>query len=255
MPPERQQALVRRFAPVRRLTSPTRFRASWMRMRALHRWNVSPARAVALQRLLVSNVVVMPLRGDVRYVAGADVAFTADGRNCVAGVVVWDVAKRQVVETAVARRTARFPYLPGLLSFREAPAVLAALRRLRRQPDVIMLDGQGMAHPRRFGLACHVGLWLDRPALGCAKSRLCGEAAEPGRRRGSAVELVDSGETIGVVLRTRDGVKPLYVSVGHRITLEDAVRVVLACGRGYRLPEPTRLAHQLVTQERLGLSI
>ncbi len=190
------------------------------------------------------------LPGPVRLVAGADVAFTPDGAFCVAGIVVWDVKAFRTVQGVVARRRATFPYVPGLLSFREAPAVLAAVRKLKVAPDVFMFDGQGLAHPRRFGLASHVGLWLDRPSLGCAKSRLCGEHAEPGRQRGATTPLRLDDEEIGAVVRTRDGVKPVYVSVGHRITLPDAIRVVLACGGGYRLPEPTRLAHQLVTHER-----
>jgi deoxyribonuclease V len=136
--------------------------------------------------------------------------------------------------------------VPGLLSFREAPAVLAALRRLRTVPDALICDGQGLAHPRRFGLACHVGLIADLPAVGCGKSRLCGEHREPGRRRGSRARLVHDGEVVGTVLRTRVGVKPVYVSVGHRIDLPAAERLVLDCAVRFRLPEPTRLADALV---------
>ncbi|MGB9626586.1 MAG: deoxyribonuclease V, partial [Phycisphaerae bacterium] len=228
-----------------------RIRASAMKLPPLpNRWNVSPKRAIAIQKSLAGRVRIEPLAGSVRLVAGADVTYTRDKASCVAGIVVWNVERREVVETVVARRRIAFPYVPGLLSFREAPVVLAAVRRLRNVPDVFMLDAQGYAHPRRFGLACHVGVCLERPSLGCAKSRLCGEHREPGRRRGSTAELVLDGEAIGVALRTRDGVKPVYVSVGHRITLADAIRVVLACSIGYRLPEPTRLAHQLVTRER-----
>jgi len=215
-----------------------------------NRWNVSPKRAIAIQRSLAGRVRIEPLVGCVRLVAGADVTYTTDKASCVAGIVVWDVDRREAVETVVARRRTAFPYVPGLLSFREAPVVLAAVRRLRNVPDVFMLDAHGLAHPRRFGLACHVGVCLERPSLGCAKSLLCGEHREPGRRRGSTADLTLDGEPIGVALRTRDGVKPVYVSVGHRITLADAIRVVLACSVGYRLPEPTRLAHQLVTRER-----
>ncbi len=215
-----------------------------------NRWNVAPRRAIDIQKSLADRVRIEPLAGCVRLVAGADVTYTTDKASCVAGIVVWDAERREVVETVVARRQIAFPYVPGLLSFREAPVVLAAVRRLRNVPDVFMLDAQGLAHPRRFGLACHVGVCLERPSLGCAKSLLCGEHKEPGRRRGSTADLVLDGERIGVALRTRDGVKPVDVSVGHRITHEDAVQVVLACSVGYRLPEPTRLAHQLVTRER-----
>jgi len=203
-----------------------------------------------LQKALACRVIATPLEQPVRLVAGADVAFTPDDHACIAGIVVWNVAEARMVEEAVARRPAKFPYVPGLLSFREAPAVLAAARKLKSEPDVFMFDGQGMAHPRRFGLACHVGVLLDRPSLGCAKSLLCGEPAVPAARRGSTRPLMHDGEQVGVILRTRDGVKPVFVSVGHRMTLEDAVAVVLACGGGFRLPEPTRLAHQLVTRER-----
>lgn len=218
--------------------------------RPLHRWNVTPARAIEIQRRLARRVRIEPLAGPVRFVAGADVTFTPDEAYCIAGIVVWDLLRREIAESAVARRAARFPYVPGLLSFREAPAVLAAVRKLRIMPDAFMFDGQGLAHPRRFGLACHVGLCLDRPSLGCAKSRLCGEYEEPAQSRGASSPLRLGDETVGAVLRTRDGVKPVYVSVGHRVTLRDAVRLVLDCDQGVRLPEPTRRAHHLVTVER-----
>jgi deoxyribonuclease V len=217
---------------------------------ALHPWSLSPREAIALQKRLAERVRVIPIAKRVRLVCGADMAFDRTGRTCVAGVVVWDVHEQSVVETALARRKVSFPYVPGLLSFREAPAVLAAIAELGTSPDVFMFDGQGFAHPRRIGLASHVGLWLNRPSLGCAKSRLCGEHTEPAEKRGSRRALRDGGERIGTVLRTRDAVKPVYVSIGHRITLEQAERLVLRCGGGYRLPEPTRLAHQLVTRSR-----
>lgn len=215
-----------------------------------NRWNVTPRRAIVIQKVLADCVRIEPLVGPVRLVAGADVTYTTDKASCLAGIVVWDLERAEVVETVLARRRIAFPYVPGLLSFREAPVVLAAVRKLASVPDVFMLDGQGLAHPRRLGLACHLGLCIDRPSLGCAKSLLCGEYREPARRRGSTSALMHGGEQIGVVLRTRDGVNPVYVSIGHRITLPDAVRVVLACSAGYRLPEPTRLAHHLVTRER-----
>jgi deoxyribonuclease V len=218
--------------------------------RALHRWNVTPKRAIELQRVLAARVRITPLGSRPGLAAGADVAFTPDGARCIAGVVVWDVRGRAVVETTLATRRATFPYVPGLLSFREAPAVLAAVRKVRCAPEVFVFDGQGLAHPRRFGLASHVGVLMDRPSVGCAKSLLCGEYVEPGARRGAKRVLIHKDEPVGVVLRTRDGVKPVFVSVGHRVTVDDAVRVVLACGGGYRLPEPTRLAHQLVTRAR-----
>ncbi|MEP0841297.1 MAG: endonuclease V, partial [Phycisphaerae bacterium] len=165
---------------------------------------------------------------------------------------VYDLQAGRVVEEALAFRPVRFPYVPGLLSFREVPAILAAARGLKTTPDLFMFDGQGYAHPRRFGLACHAGLLLGLPAIGAAKSRLIGRHDEPPPRAGSLAPLMDRGERIGVVLRTRDRVKPLYVSVGHRLTLEDAVAVTLACVTRYRLPEPTRLAHQLVSRNKGG---
>ncbi len=170
--------------------------------------------------------------------------------ECIAGVVVWDVRTRQVVEQHVAYRPTRFPYVPGLLSFREAPALVAVLRKLRCEVDAFMFDGQGLAHPRRFGLACHVGLLIDRPSLGCAKSLLVGVCETPQPTRGSTAPLEHRGERIGMVVRTRDGVKPVYVSVGHRLSLPAAVEITLACCDGYRLPEPVRLADQLVAREK-----
>jgi deoxyribonuclease V len=212
----------------------------------LHDWNLAPKEAVGLQRVLAERVVTRFPRMQPRQIAGADVGFTPDKRFCVAGVVIWDLQAKAVVEERTARRRISFPYVPGLLSFREAPAVLAAIEKLTRAPDVFMFDGQGYAHPRRFGLACHVGLWLDRPSLGCAKSRLTGTHEEPPSGRGGSAPLWDGDERIGLVLRTRDGVRPVYVSVGHRMDLETAAQLVLACGTRYRLPEPTRRADQLV---------
>ena len=211
-----------------------------------HRWDVTPRRAIVIQRELAASVRHGPPRAAPRLVAGVDAAFTRDGERCIAGVVLWDRRERRTLEQHVALRPLRFPYVPGLLSFREAPAVLAALRKLRRRPDALICDGQGLAHPRRFGLACHVGVLSDLPAVGCAKSRLVGRHSEPGSRRGARCALTDRGERIGTVLRSRDGVRPLYVSIGHRFDLDSAVRLVLACAVGYRLPEPTRLADRLV---------
>jgi deoxyribonuclease V len=171
-------------------------------------------------------------------------------KTVYAGVVVMNSADGSIVERqGVAHETA-FPYIPGFLSFREAPAVLKACAKLRTTPDVLMLDGQGYAHPRRFGLACHVGLWLGIPCLGCAKSRLIGTHRESGKKAGSLAALKDKDEVIGHVIRTRDGVQPVYVSVGHRIDLPSAVRVVLAACRGCRLPEPARAAHVHVNDLR-----
>jgi deoxyribonuclease V len=218
-----------------------------LRVRFRHRWNLSPSAAVALQEHLAGRVEECALERPPKLVAGADCAFTADGARIIAGWAVWDVQRQCIVETATATRRTNFPYVPGLLSFREAPALLWAARKLSSDPDVLLFDGHGRAHPRRFGIACHMGLLLDLPSVGCAKSRLCGEHKEPSAARGSHVPLIDRGTKIGRVLRTRHGLKPVYVSVGHRITIDAAIRVVLACCTKYRLPEPARLAHQLVT--------
>jgi len=215
---------------------------------ARHRWDLSPKAAIALQRKLASRVIETPLPRDTRFVAGGDCAFAHNGATIVAGWVVWDLSQSRVVEETAVSRPCEFPYVPGLLSFREAPAMIDAARQLKSTVDAFILDGQGRAHPRRLGLACHVGLWLNRPTVGCAKSRLCGEFIDPGARRGASRVLKHEGETIGRVVRTRDGVNPLFVSIGHRVTLDDAVGLVLRCSAGYRLPEPTRLADRLVTR-------
>jgi len=222
--------------------------------RAPHRWDVSSARAVAIQRELAARVRSERPTGKLRLVAGVDAAFSADGRHCIAGAVLWDRQTETVIESNTVVRRLRFPYVPGLLSFREGPAVLAALRRLRHVPDALICDGHGYAHPRRFGLACHVGLIVDLPTAGCGKSRLCGEHRPPGQRRGSRARLVRDTEVIGTVLRTQDGVNPVYVSVGHRIDLPTAERLVLGCSRRCRIPEPTRLADRLVAEAKRTLS-
>jgi len=217
---------------------------------ALHSWVVTPQAAIELQRELASCVRTREKLRRLRLVAGTDLAFTRDRKSCIAGAVVWDVAAKAVVEQHIVRRAVRFPYIPGLLSFREAPAILAVLRKIKTDPDAFLFDGQGLAHPRRFGLACHIGILIDRPSIGCAKSRLIGAETEPGVRRGSVSALEDDGDCIGMVLRTRDRVKPIYVSVGHRVSLQTAVDVTMACCAGYRLPEPTRLADQLVARAK-----
>jgi deoxyribonuclease V len=209
---------------------------------APHRWSVTPRQAIAIQGHLASQVRATKPRKKIRFVAGADVALSKSGERCYAAVVLWDLKEEKVVEEHVAGRRLRFPYVPGLLSFRECPAVLAALRKLRSMPDCLMCDGHGLAHPRRFGLACHVGVICGVPTIGCAKSRLVGVHRTPGLKRGSSVPLTDDGDLIGRVLRTRDGVRPVYVSVGHRIDLTTAQQVVLRSNAGYRIPEPTRLA-------------
>jgi deoxyribonuclease V len=179
-----------------------------------------------------------------RLIAGVDISVNRWAKTGTAAVVVLSYPGLEPVEVKVVTDSLNFPYVPGLLSFREAPLILAACEKLTVTPDLLMVDGQGIAHPRRMGLASHLGLCLDIPTIGCAKSRLCGSHDEPGNERSSYAELLGNGEVIGAVVRTRTGVKPVYVSIGHKIDLPTAIHFVLECCRGYRLPEPTRLAHQ-----------
>jgi deoxyribonuclease V len=217
-----------------------------------HRWDLTPKEAAALQAELAARVVREDMIGEVRRVAGVDVGFEDDGKVTRAAVAVLDFPGLALAERVVVREPTRFPYIPGLLSFREAPAVLAAFERIEALPDLILYDGQGIAHPRRFGIASHVGLALDTPTIGVAKTRLVGEHKTLPARKGAWVPLVDRGETIGAVLRTRAGVTPLYVSIGHRVGLESAVRWVIACTTRYRLPETTRWAHHLASVDETG---
>ena len=185
------------------------------------------------------------LGSEWKTVAGVDVGFEQGGKITKAAVVVLDRVELTVLDRAVARRDTRFPYVPGLLSFRETPAILDALKQIQTLPDLLLCDGQGLAHPRRFGLACHLGVLLDLPSVGVAKSRLTGNCCEPGVRKGQWSELRDRDDTvIGAVLRTRTNVRPLYVSIGHRVSLAQAIAVTLACTTRYRLPETTRHAHR-----------
>jgi len=226
-----------------------------MKITRLHPWNLDYAHAVAVQRRLAERVVEGPPLERVETVAAADVSAGRKNEMIAAVVVVMRLADGAVIEVRRAVLRAAWPYVPGCLSFREAPVVLKALRKVRTVPDLVLCDGQGRAHPRRLGLASHVGLALGVPTVGCAKSRLVGEPTKPlGRARGSRTPLVDGGERIGTVLRTRTGVKPVYVSVGHRIDLASAERWVLAAAPRYRLPEPLRLAHQLVTRYKRELA-
>jgi deoxyribonuclease V len=218
--------------------------------RLTHRWSLGLEAAARLQRRLRSRLSPRPPRRALRRIAGADVAYDAERDLLTAAIVVLRLPEMTLEEVASASGRPRFPYVPGYLSFREAPVVLQAARRLARSPEALMCDGQGLAHPRRFGLACHLGLLLDLPSIGVAKSILVGAHREPAARRGSRAALRHAGEIVGVALRTRDGVRPVYVSAGHRCSLAWAVRQALACGGGYRLPEPVRLAHHEVTRLR-----
>jgi len=205
----------------------------------------SVARARALQERLRGRLRLSGGPGRLRVVAGADLAYRRDGSRAWAAVVLVSVPDGRVLETVTAAGRPRFPYVPGYLSFREGPLLLEAFGRLRRRPDLVIFDGHGIAHPRGFGLASHMGVLLGVPSVGCAKSRLVGEHAEPGPRRGDWTPLRHAGRIVGAVLRTREGVKPVYVSQGHRIGLQQAIRAVLAVTR-FRVPEPIRLAEQTV---------
>jgi deoxyribonuclease V len=217
----------------------------------LHRWDVSPQEAVAIQqRLRVRVQEAPPIALDsIRTIAGIDASYTGIAR---AAVVVFSFPDLTLLDSAVGTAPGGFPYVPGLLSFREAPAVLDAMTKLRISPDLLMFDGQGIAHPRRFGIASHLGVYLDKPSIGCAKSRLTGGYEEPGPSPGDMSPLTYRGETLGMALRTKPRTNPLFISIGYKIDLETAVRVVQDCLRGYRLPEPTRAAHNLATAAAHG---
>ncbi|MBI4180519.1 MAG: deoxyribonuclease V [Chloroflexi bacterium] len=214
-----------------------------MKAKQLHTWQLSSTQASELQRQLAAQVsrnsqVTVP-----HFIAGVDIAAGKAGEMATGAIVVLSYPELKVVETSIARGRLEFPYIPGLLSFRELPLTLAAGEGLSITPDLILVDGQGIAHPRRFGLASHLGLIWDIPTIGCAKSKLCGSNEVPSDEPGYYAEIIDGGETIGVALRTRAETKPVYVSIGHKVDLETAIYWVLKCCRGYRLPEPTRLAH------------
>ncbi len=209
----------------------------------IHPWAVSIQDAFQIQKELTRKLLFEDDTDDPALIAGVDVAFSRARDLLYAAIVVFDAETMQPVEVASAAQQPVFPYVPGLLTFREGPVVLQAYEKLKLEPDLVMFDGQGIAHPRGLGLAAHMGVILDKPSIGCAKSRLVGEFKEPKQKRGAMRTLSLHRKKVGVVLRTRDNTKPLFVSPGHRITIETAVKRVLEAGRGYRLPEPTRLAH------------
>jgi deoxyribonuclease V len=214
-----------------------------MRVHGLHGWELNAAEAREIQSSLAKRVVTENRVANPRFIAGIDIS-APDAQGVARGaVVVLSYPELDIVEVKEAQSKIGFPYVPGLLSFREGPLILAACEKLCNVPDLILVDGQGIAHPRRFGLASHVGLFLDLPTVGCAKSILCGRHEPVGEEAGCQAELLDKGELIGAALRTKARVKPIYVSVGHRISLVSALQWVMKCCRGYRLPEPTRLAH------------
>jgi deoxyribonuclease V len=224
-----------------------------MRIRQRHPWSLTSNEARRLQHELAAEVDATARLGRWKTIAAADVSSEWRGKELQAGVVVLRAGELELVERSAKVGPSPFPYVPGLLSFREAPLVLEAFANLRKRPDVVLVDGQGRAHPRRFGIASHLGLLLDLPTVGCAKTRLCGTYDEPGPLRGDLSPLRDGDEIIGAVVRTRDRVKPLFVSVGHRITLEGAVELVLGLSGKHRLPSPARLAHAYVNEIRRAI--
>jgi deoxyribonuclease V len=229
------------------------------RVTNLHSWNVSPAEAVAVQQQLRDRVVIRPLPDQISLVAGADISYNKFSEVVYAAIVVLRLPELEVVTTSGVVSTMTFPYVPGLLSFREAPSLIEAWKNLDVRPDVLMLDGQGIAHPRRLGIASHFGLLIDLPTVGCAKTLLTGRYEEPAERAGSFSPLIHRGETIGAAVRTKDRVGPVFISPGHLADLPTSMALALKCVRGYadgrskyRIPEPTRLAHLLVNAMRRG---
>lgn len=216
-----------------------------MLIRNPHSFDVSYEEAVRIQRELAGQISLSPFLREYRFVAGADIAYSKRDNTLFAAVVVQEYPSGEQVFSLSEKGEAAFPYIPGLLSFREAPLLLQLFENLPVTPDVVVCDGQGLAHPRGFGLACHIGLLLNVPSIGCAKSRLVGEYEEPGTARGYSSPLIYKGSIVGAVVRTRDNVRPVFVSPGHKVDVGTAVRVVLETCRGYRLPEPTRIAHLL----------
>lgn len=214
-----------------------------------HPWNLTPAQAVECQCQLCRQVELSDRFGQIRSVAGVDVGFEEGGRVTRAAVSVLSFPSLMPIEDAIYRCPTQFPYIPGLLSFRELPAVLGALSQLNVLPDLFLCDGQGYAHPRRFGIACHLGLLTDTPSIGVAKSRLIGKFAEPEVVKGAWTPLLDGDDVIGSVLRTRTGVNPLFISPGHRVGFESSIQLVMDCTTRYRLPETTRAAHRLASMK------
>jgi deoxyribonuclease V len=232
-----------------------------MQIKNLHTWDLSYSQAIALQKQLAQQVQQTELKNKPKTIAGLDCALSPDKQRIVAAAIVlaipnvtsglWAPLEQpefELIETATASQKLTFPYIPGLLSFRESPVCLAAVEKLKKEPDAFMIDGQGIAHPRRFGIAAHLGLFFDKPTIGCAKSRLTGSFEEPAAEKGAYSPLNDRDDIIGAVVRTRSNIEPVFVSVGNKCQLGDAIEITLAWTTKYRIPEPTRLAHQLVSK-------
>ncbi|MBN1829980.1 MAG: deoxyribonuclease V [Deltaproteobacteria bacterium] len=225
-----------------------------MKIRSLHSWDLTYGEALSLQRLLAEKLVIGGDCTNIRRVAGADVSYARGSNLFYAAVVLLDYKTLETIEESTITEQVSFPYIPGLLSFREGPPLLAAFKKLRCEPDIALFDGQGIAHPRGIGIASHLGLLLDIPAIGCAKTRLVGNHRSVAGEAGAMEPLHFQERVVGMALRTKNNVKPLYVSPGHRIGVIEAARLTLSCCRGYRLPEPTRRAHILVNKIRRQFS-
>lgn len=215
----------------------------------LHEWNVAPATAIEIQNTLAAKVIRHDTFDEIQYVAGIDVGFEDNGRVTRAAVCILDLESLHPVDYVLARHPTEFPYIPGLLSFREIPAILQALENIKTPPQMLFCDGQGYAHPRRLGIASHLGVLTNLPSIGVGKSRLIGRHQPVPNERGSWVPLIHNDETVGAVLRTRINVNPLYISAGHKISLESAIQYVMRCLTRYKLPEPTRLADRLASRK------
>lgn len=231
-----------------------------MKIRNLHSWQITSAEAREIQKRLAKEVLQVNEIKEVHLIAGVDISVPKHPAPARAAIVVMSYPEFEVVERQISEGQLYLPYIPGLLSFREAPLILAACQKLLANPDLILVDGQGISHPRRFGLASHLGVLLDTPTIGCAKSRLCGNYSPPPDMAGTYSELIDNGDIIGAVLRSKVGTKPIYVSIGHKIDLPTAIHWIMKCCRGYRLPEPSRLTHlvagrKLPTQSTSSINI
>jgi deoxyribonuclease V len=222
-------------------------------MKPLHSWNVSSEEAIQIQEAFKDQIILKKTFSKVRTIGGGDAAYSKEGRLLFAAIVVLSFPEMEILDTATADGKTFFPYVPGLLSFREGPILIEAFQKLRLKPDVMIYDGQGIAHPRRMGLASHMGLWLDLPSIGCAKTPLLDGYVSPGPSRGSFEWIRRKGRKVGAVLRTKENVKPLFVSPGHRIDFLTSHQLILESCKGFRFPEPLRKAHQLA--ERAAQSV
>jgi len=219
-----------------------------MKLRNLHKWEVPIEEAKSIQRELAGKIYLQNQFSEIGLIAGTDMSIDEETMEGIAGVVIFTFPGLEIVERKYARRKITYPYIPGLLSFREAPILLSAFEKIEHEPDLVIFDGQGIAHPRRLGIASHMGIILDKPAIGCAKSLLCGEYIEPAKKMGSISSLFDGDKTIGVTLRSRDNVHPIFISPGHKIDLDTSLKIILACCDGYRIPKPTRIADHYVEE-------